>query len=71
MSGLPKARWSGSFTIFGVDVRCHVLDTGERIIEADSMRSLVEALQVRPIGYDETDDMARFLRWQTGKEARP
>ena len=37
---LPTVIWSGSFRVLGVDVRCHVLDDGRRIIDAESMEAL-------------------------------
>ena len=41
---LPRPVWSGSFHVFGVEVKCHCLDDGQRIIEADSMARLLEAM---------------------------
>lgn len=40
---LPIPVWSGSFTVFGVEIKCHVLDSGERIIEEESMAALFVA----------------------------
>jgi hypothetical protein len=60
----PKSVWSGTFRIFGVDVRCHVLDDGQRIIEADSVAELIEAMEApdnRDIG-----DIENFHKWQDG-----
>ena len=37
---LPTVIWSGLFRVLGVDVRCHVLDDGRRIIDAESMEAL-------------------------------
>ena len=41
---LPAPIWSGSFTIFGIEIKCHVLDNGQRIIEEGSMEALFEAM---------------------------
>ena len=60
--------WSGSFRLFGVDVKCHVLSNGQRIIEEDSMEELLRAMS-------DGDDLAtngdareieRFARWRRG-----
>ena len=44
IDNLPTPTWSGSFTVFGVEVKCHVLDNGERIIEKESMAALLSAM---------------------------
>ena len=61
---LPKSVWSGSFCIFGVEMKCHTLDNGQRIIEADSMAAFFEQ--------DLTDivskpgDFLAFQKWKDG-----
>ena len=50
---LPKAIWSGSFSVLGVDVKCHVLDNGQRIIDSESIVELFDAHGApRKIGED-------------------
>lgn len=63
MADVPKAVWTGTFNIFDVDVICHVLEDGQRIIEADSMAKLVDALMsgVPPGDFEE------FTRWTKGQ----
>lgn len=64
MSELPKAIWEGSFRLFGVDVQCAVLDTGERIIEASSMDRMFAAM-----AHGAACDQAQidaFTRWRSG-----
>lgn len=65
MSNIPKAVWSGSFNVFGVDVRCHTLEDGTRIIEKESLFELFDAM-----GSDDCDkslgDMSSFCAWQKG-----
>ena len=63
MSEIPQSVWSGTFTIFGVEVKCHCLDDGSRIIEADSMEELMEAMEApdEPLG-----DIEAFMRWNDG-----
>lgn len=64
---LPKAVWEGSFTMFGVPLRCYVLDDGRRIIDADDLRRMYEADR----GGVECDEIQqrRFVAWLTGKGA--
>jgi hypothetical protein len=59
---IPVAVWSGTFTVFGVEMKCHVLDNGQRIIEADSLQNFFEALEGSS-NFDEGDLMA-FHRWR-------
>jgi hypothetical protein len=61
---MTEAIASSTFRIFGVDVRCHVLDNGQRIIEEDSVVELLEAM-ASPDNRD-LGDMDAFARWQKG-----
>lgn len=62
---IPVSVWSGSFRIFGVDVKCHRLSDGQAIIEADSMAALIEAMEA-PEGR-EIGALEEFRAWQEGK----
>lgn len=44
MSNLPKAIAESSFTVFGVTVRCYVLDNGQRILRAEDVGALLRAM---------------------------
>lgn len=57
---LPTAVWSGSFRLFGVDVRCHRLSNGQNIIEEDSMAALLHAMQTGTLDAGEIEPFARF-----------
>lgn len=57
---IPVAVWTGSFRLFGLDVKCAVLDNGMRIIEADSIREIFHAVES---GID-PGDITDFARWQ-------
>tara|TARA_Y100000310_G_scaffold339452_2_gene432120 strand:+ start:153 stop:353 length:201 start_codon:yes stop_codon:yes gene_type:complete len=59
MADIPAAIWEGSFKVFGVEVRCCVLDNGERVINADDMAALFEARG----GLVDEDDLQPFLDW--------
>jgi len=64
--------WQGSFRIFGVEVKCHVLSDGRRIIEADSMAALLDAWgDPKPIANEGEliGEVERFARWQRGLDA--
>lgn len=66
---IPKAVWSGSFHLLGVEVKCHVLDNGQRIIEGDSMMELLNAMADPTIDREETPDVTQFERWRRGFDA--
>lgn len=63
MDDLPTPTWSGSFRLYGVDVKCHTLSDGRRIIEADSLAALLEAMASsgQPSG-----QVHEFGRWRDG-----
>ena len=67
MTDIPNATWSGVFRVFGVDMRCHVLDDGRRIIEAEDVEKFFAALEddVSPTS-DEKEEFSAFMRWQGG-----
>ena len=64
----PVSIWQGTFNVFGVALRCHILSDGRRIIEADSVTKLLDVwagaeseIAVEAPGID------AFLKWQKGK----
>lgn len=59
---MPKSVWHGTFKLFGVDVHCHVLDDGRRIIEEESMVQLLQAMG-DSAGVDQ-HELEEFVRWQ-------
>lgn len=62
MTELPETVWSGSFWLGDVEMKCHVLSTGDRIIEADSLAELFDG---RNIDID-PKQMEDFSKWQKG-----
>jgi len=61
--------WQGSFRIFGVEIKCHVLSDGRRIIEADSMAALLDVWSDSKLIANEGEligEAERFARWQRG-----
>jgi hypothetical protein len=63
----PRAVWSGSFKVWGVEVHCSVLDDGRRIIEKDSFDRLVAAMKGGAPDQEDSPDLAAFTRWQAGE----
>lgn len=61
----PKAVWSGTFTVLGVELKCHVLDNGRRIIEADSMEAFFRA-PGDPGSMLDNGELITFTEWQKG-----
>lgn len=63
-AAIPTAVWSGSFTLLGVELKCHVLDNGKRIIEDASLADLMEAMEGgEPI---DENELHAFALWRTG-----
>ena len=63
---IPKAIWEGTFTIFGVELRCSVLDDEKhtRVINAEDLKRLFEVMgDADPLDYG---DLNEFARWQRG-----
>lgn len=63
MDRIPKAVSEAEFTLFGVRLRCYVLDDGSRIINAEDMIELFRAMES---GNSDPGDMAAFASWQAG-----
>lgn len=64
MTDLPHAVWSGVFRIWGVTLHCHVLSTGERVIDAGD----IEALFARRDDLGDVGDLEAMMRWQRGQD---
>ncbi len=64
MVEIPKAIWEGTFIVLGVKVKCHVLDDGQRIVEAESMEKLFAAM-TNP-KHHQMGDFSNFLAWSKG-----
>jgi hypothetical protein len=64
---IPKAVWSGVISVFGVDLRCSVLDDGRRVIDAEDSAKLFAAMEDdAPLTETEAAALAAFMRWQGG-----
>lgn len=61
----PVAVWSGAFTVFGVEIHCHTLSDGRRIVEEESMDRFMKAM-----GIDDSNDpgdLVDYFRWLNEK----
>lgn len=62
---VPHTVWSGSFRLFGVEVKCHTLSNGQRVIEESSVHALLEAMGKPGAEHRLDDEQAEaFARWQ-------
>ncbi len=62
MSDLPTAIWSGEFQIGSVKLKCHVLDNGQRVIDAESVDEFFRFLDDGAPLPSSMDDFARWMR---------
>jgi hypothetical protein len=66
-SDLPVSLRQGSFTLFGVEVSCHVLDDGQRVIDAESMGKLLVALANPDTPSASAEDLRCFVEFVSGR----
>jgi hypothetical protein len=64
MAGVPVSVWSGEMQLLGISLHLHVLDDGTRIVEAEDMAALLEAMEQG--GPVDESEMAAFARWLRG-----
>lgn len=64
---LPHAIWSGSFHVYGVEVKCHTLSNGERIIEKESFENLMAAMGATSTIDEMGEDVQAFAQWKSGR----
>ena len=61
MSELPKVVKTGEFNLYGVTVKCHVLDNGRRVLEDESLALLFE--RMGDCSGDYKGDIEAFCKW--------
>lgn len=62
---IPEVVSSASFTIMGVEIKCHMLSNGQRVIGAESMDALFAVMGDDEVEVDPTDsEFLALLRWQ-------
>ncbi len=62
----PVSVWQGQMRLLGVTLHLHVLDDGTRIVEAQDMTALLEAMEHG--GPVDEAEIAAFARWQRGDD---
>jgi hypothetical protein len=67
---IPTAVRSATFTLFGVELRCHVLSDGRRVIDAESFENFMAMMAAAPHAGTEADlaEAQRFARWKRGEK---
>ena len=66
---LPTSTWQGSFKIYGIELKCHVLSDGQRIIEGEGLEKLFEAMSAGGWGQIlDHEEINKFAKWQKGIE---
>jgi len=66
---VPVSIAQSTFSVFGVDVKCHVLSNGQRIIEAGSMNQLLEAMHEPQNQEGDQSAIYALNAWCRGKPA--
>lgn len=64
---LPTSTHQGTFTIFGVELKCHRLSNGQAIIEAESMEKLLEVMGDEGRPTLDHDEIKKFHAFQRGE----
>lgn len=54
--------WSGSFMLGEIESKCHVLNDGRRIIEAESMEKIFHAMSLNP----KPEEILELAKWSKG-----
>ena len=72
----PHSVWQGSFRLFGVELKCHILSDDQRVIEEESMADLLKAMGSErddaggsappPEDGSEGSDLEGFVKWMKG-----
>lgn len=65
---LPAAIAEASFNLFGVPLRCYVLDNGQRIVDADDVAALFDAMANGDGSEPSNDGLDKLAKWLKGIE---
>lgn len=63
---IPSVIASSTIKIFDVELKCHILDNGARVIEQESMEKLFETMEKGNIETTEEEAM-NFAKWLRGR----
>jgi hypothetical protein len=77
MARIPVAVWSGTFRIMGIELRCHTLSDGRRVIESEGVEAMFRMIEdgwapptSEHLGYLSDPDVIAFARWQAGVDGQ-
>lgn len=64
----PTIIRSTTFTLFGVELRCHVLSDGQRVVDANRCEDFLGMVTAALLAGTPNDlaEVRRFERWQRG-----
>ena len=69
---LPKSVWQGTFKLYGIELKCHTLDDGQRVIEnPDEFFSAMFNSAIFDEDAVDPDELARFEAWRNGGSPKP
>ena len=63
VEGVRTSVSQASFHLFGVELKCHVLSDGSRIIEEGSFVELFKAMEAPDAGPPSRTDMEKLATW--------
>ena len=67
---IPSSVSQGEFTLFGVTLHCHVLSSGQRVIDADDIARLFAVMENGdPMDHNDASlqaSLEEFARWMKG-----
>ena len=62
-----RSVWEGTMSVLGVELKCHVLNDGQRVIEAKSLDRLFNAMADGDYQYEGNEaETEAFFRWMKG-----
>jgi hypothetical protein len=69
VSNIPKSIAQGVFNLGGMKLRTHVLDNGQRVIDANDMEKFFELMMNGEVAITEADAM-EFARFMHGADTK-
>jgi hypothetical protein len=71
MSDIPNAIGGAVFTLFGVPLRCFILDNGQRVIHEDDVTALLAVMNSDgPVPTVDAREVEAFALWRAGCSGR-
>ena len=60
--------WQGTFPLFGVELKCHVLSDGQRVIEEDSMVDFFKDMESPLDSSADNAEIVSFVKWLSAQK---